>query len=456
VTQEEFARVPDAGDADLDLAVEAARAAQANWAEAAPVQRAAVLRSFSAKVRARADELAAIVCRENGQHRSLAQRSTGALVAALDYYADTIESQQQDERRVPRTFEGELVVRRTPVGVVGVITPWNYPVGLIAMKLAPALAAGCAVVIKPSPETSLDALFIADLAAEAGVPAGLINVGTGGRELGAALVSHPKIDKVAFTGSTGAGRQIASTCGEALRAVTLELGGKSAAIVLEDADLDAVREGLAFLCFANAGQSCFLNSRVLVQRSKFDQVVDLLREIAEGFVLGASDDPNATMGPLITRNQVARVESYVESARGEGATVVTGGSPTDVNGKGFFFQPTVLTGVTPQMRVFQEEIFGPVVCVLPFDDDDEAVRLANDSEFGLAGSIWTTDFDRGAALAARVETGSIGINMWTLDQNGPFGGWKASGIGKELGVEGLHEYQRVQTLYVPSTEREAA
>lgn len=450
VTEERTALIPESLPEEIDAAVTAARSAQREWAALTALERARRVQHFADVVEKNADELARTVTVENGQVRALALRSVGSLVAALRYYAEIAGQQPELEVRPPRTFAGELLIQREPIGVVGIIVPWNYPLGLIGMKLAPALASGCAVVIKPAVETSLDALLLADLAAKADLPAGIINVVTGGRDAGAALVAHPGLQKVSFTGSSAAGRSIAAACGQDLRRVTLELGGKSAAIVLSDADLAATLEGLKFLSFANAGQSCFLNSRVLVHRSLYDQVVRGLVEIAGAFVLGAPDDKSTTMGPLVSAAQRARVESYVDIALAEGATLASGGRRALE--RGYFFEPTVFVDVDHSMRIVQEEVFGPVVCVMPFDDDDQAVEMANATSYGLAGSVWSADIERATAMARRIETGSIGVNMWTLDQHGPFGGWKTSGLGKELGPEGLAEYQQVKTIDVPAQQ----
>jgi acyl-CoA reductase-like NAD-dependent aldehyde dehydrogenase len=318
------------------------------------------------------------------------------------------------------------------------------------MKLGPALAAGCTSVIKPSPETSLDTTYLLEAAEEAGIPPGVINLVTGGRDTGDALVRHPNVDKVSFTGSTAAGRIIGGVCGQALKPVTLELGGKSAAVILDDADLSTVMPGLAYLSFINTGQSCFLNSRVLAPRPMYDQVVDGLSSIARSFVLGQPLDPATTMGPLVSERQRERVEGFIATGKAEGALVTAGGGRPRGLDRGWFLEPTIFSDVDNSMTIAREEIFGPVICVIPYDTDDEAVQIANDTEYGLAGSVWGTDTERALSLARRVETGTIGLNMWTLDPGSPFGGWKSSGLGKELGPEGLDAYLNTKSINVPS------
>ena len=294
--------------------------------------------------------------------------------------------------------------------MVAAIVPWNAPQVLLASKIGPALAAGCTVVVKPSPETSLDALLLAEIAGEAGIPAGALNVVTGGRETGAGLVRHTGVDMVSFTGSTAAGREIASVCGQQLKPVSAELGGKSAAVVLADADLAAFAESVTTDLVPYSGQVCYANTRVLVHRSRLDEVLDCLRTTLAGAPLGDPADPGTVFGPLVSAVQRERVEGYIRSGLEEGARLVLGGSRPDGPSRGYYVEPTIFVDVDPRMRIFQEEIFGPVLAVVPFADDDEAVALANDSTYGLAGAVFGSDLERATGVARRMETGRIIVN----------------------------------------------
>jgi aldehyde dehydrogenase (NAD+) len=450
-TGEWIGEVPEADEQDVDAAVQAAQRAKRGWAATPPEERAALMEQLAACVDKRTSELAQTVSTENGMPLALSTRANPeTLSGLLRYYAALARSGYADETRQALSYDGTVVIQREPVGVVACIVPWNYPLGLTAMKLAPALAAGCTVVLKPSPETSLDAVLLLEAVEESGIPAGVVNLITGGRETGEHLVKHPGVDKVSFTGSTAAGRSIGAICGAALKPVTLELGGKSAAIVLDDADLTSVMAGLGFLSFVNAGQSCFLNSRVLAPRSLYSQVVEGLAQVAQSYTLGDPLDPATTMGPLVTARQRERVEGYIATGSAEGARLVTGGGRPSHLDRGWYVEPTVFADVDNSMTIAREEIFGPVVCVIPYDTDDEAIALANDSDYGLAGSVWGTDQDRALSVARRVETGTIGLNMWTLDPGSPFGGWKTSGLGKELGPEGLDAYLNTKSINVPT------
>jgi aldehyde dehydrogenase (NAD+) len=341
-------------------------------------------------------------------------------------------------------------VRRDPVGVVAAIVPWNFPQSLTMFKLAPALAAGCTVVVKPAPETAVDAFVLADAAQACGFPPGVINVITGGRDVGAYLVGHPGVDKVAFTGSTAAGRAIGEVCGRLLRPVTLELGGKSAAIVLDDADLAETVRGLSWASLLNNGQTCYLSSRILAPRSRYAEVVDAVADLASSLKVGDPADPSTRVGPLVTSAQRARVENFIAAGRREGGRVVAGGGRPQHLPVGWYVEPTVFADLAPEAAPVRDEIFGPVLCVLPYDGIDDAVRLANDSEYGLGGTVWTRDVERGLEVARRVETGSIGVNFFDLDLGAPFGGVKASGLGRELGPEGLNAYVSSKSIYLRS------
>jgi len=340
-----------------------------------------------------------------------------------------------------------VIVRHEAVGVVAAIVPWNVPQFVTMSKLAPALLAGCAIVVKPAPETPLDGFLMAELLEEAGIPKGVVSVLPAGREVGEHLVRHPGVDKVAFTGSTAAGRRIAAICGEQLKRVSLELGGKSAAIILDDADLAATVEGLKFASLMNNGQACVAQTRILASRTRYDEVVDALSTMVSSLKVGDPSDPTTEVGPLVAKRQQERVEKYIALGQEEGARVVVGGNgmPSGVD-KGWYVQPTVFANAKNDMRIAREEIFGPVVAVIPFDDVNDAVRIANDSEYGLAGSVWTSDGDTGMKIARRVRAGTFGVNQYTMDFVAPFGGYKASGIGREFGKEGLEHYLELKSI----------
>ena len=435
-----------ATESDIDAAVAAARAALPEWRGASPDHRAGVLTAFAAALHRRAQSTSELVSRENGMPMALSGGANGLFPAALlGYYAKLITSTPLEEVR-PSAI-GHTIVRHEAVGVVAAIVPWNYPQALAAFKLAPALAAGCTVVLKASPETALDALVFAEAAEEAGLPAGVLNVVPGGAQAGAHLVSHPGVDKVSFTGSTAVGRIIGEACGRLLRPVTLELGGKSAAIILDDADLDATMKGLKSVSFINNGQTCFLGSRILAPRSRYPEVVDALVGLVDGLIVGDPLNTATDIGPVVSSRQRERVLDYIETGKISGAKLVAGGGVPRDQPRGWFVSPTVFTDVHNSDRIAQEEIFGPVLAVIPYDGDDQAIALANDSEFGLAGTVWSTDSDRATEVAREMRTGTVGINDYQLDIGAPFGGVKASGIGRELGPEGLHEFFDLKSIY---------
>lgn len=453
-TEEEIGRVPVAGAKDVDLAVAAARRALdtpgAPWPTSTPAERAEVLERFAAAIEARSDEVARLVSRQNGMPISMSPLvNTHVPAAILRLYAGLARTTEWEERR-PSFTGTTTLVRREPVGVVAAIVPWNYPQTLAMMKIAPALAAGCAVVLKPALETSLDAYVLAEAAAEAGLPPGVLNIVPGGIEAGEALVAHPGVDKVAFTGSTPAGRAIAEVCGRLLRPATLELGGKSAAVILDDADLTAVMTGLASDSFANNGQTCYLSTRILAPAARYAEVLDAVSALASGLPVGDPLDPATAVGPLVTARQRERVEGYIAAARAEGARLAAGGGRPAHTERGWYVEPTVFGDVRPDMTIAREEIFGPVVTVTPYASDDEAVALANDSDFGLGGTVWSADQDRATAVARKVRTGTIGVNGYGFDINSPYGGRGASGLGRELGPEGLSAYLEWQSVYLPS------
>jgi aldehyde dehydrogenase (NAD+) len=452
-TEEPLGSVPGAAEADVDRAVDAARAAfdgPDGWAAWAPARRAAAMRSLADQLQARAPEMAHRVSSQNGMPISIAGRLEGGFpVALVRYYAGLAETLPTEEER-SGFLGGTTVVRREPIGVVGAIAPWNFPQVLSAFKYAPALAAGATLVLKPSPGTLLDAFLFAEAVAASDIPPGVVNLVPGGRETGAYLVAHRGLDKVAFTGSTGAGRQIAETCARLLRPVSLELGGKSAAIVLEDANLDLAQIGqdLFAATLLNNGQTCYLSTRILAPRSRYDEVVATIAALASSLTIGDSLDPATQLGPMASREHRDRVEGYIAKGVGEGARLVVGGGRPSGRDRGWFVEPTVFADVDNRSTIAQEEIFGPVLSVIPYTETDDAVRLANDSGYGLAGSVWTTDPQRGREVANRVRTGTIGINRYTPDPHAPFGGVKDSGLGRELGPEALAAYQQVKSIFV--------
>ena len=432
--------------ADIDAAVAAARAALGLWRSASPDHRAHALTAFAAALHRRAASTSELVTRENGMPMALSGSANGLFPAALlGYYAKLITRTPIEEVR-PSTI-GHTIVRREAVGVVAAIVPWNYPQALAAFKLAPALAAGCTVVLKASPETALDAVVFAEAAQEAGLPAGVLNVVPGGAEAGAHLVSHPGVDKVSFTGSTAVGRIIGEACGRLLRPVTLELGGKSAAIILDDADLDATMKGLRSVSFINNGQTCFLGSRILAPRARYGEVVEALAGLVASLNVGDPLDAATDIGPVVSARQRERVLDYIETGKISGARLIAGGGVPKDQHCGWFVSPTVFADVDNSDRIAQEEIFGPVLAVIPYDGDAHAVALANDSEFGLAGTVWSTDVDRATEVAREMRTGTVGVNDYQLDIGAPFGGVKASGIGRELGPEGLDEFFELKSIY---------
>lgn len=452
-TEERIGSVPAASPDDVNAAVDAARGAfddPSGWSAWSPGQRADVLRTFASELKSRASDIVTAVSSQNGMPVSIGRFSEGMVPAKmLKYYAGLAESTPASEMRTS-LVHGRTDVRREPVGVVGAIVPWNFPQILTFFKLAPALAAGCTVVLKPSSETVLDAMLVAEAAHAAGLPAGVLNIVPGpGRTAGARLVEHPGVDKIAFTGSTGAGRSIAEICGRQLKPVTLELGGKSAAIILDDADLSVVMAGLFAVTLINQGQGCYLCTRILAPRSRYREVVDAVTDMAKSLKIGDPLDDSTMIGPVASVAQRDTVESYIAKGLAEGGEVTTGGGRPAGFDRGWYVEPTVFAGLDNSAVVSREEIFGPVLSVIEYGDDDDAVRIANDSDYGLAGTVWTGDLDRGIAVAGRVHTGSIGVNGFTMDHGAPFGGVKDSGIGRELGPEGLAAYQQYKSVYLP-------
>jgi geranial dehydrogenase len=449
-TEESLGSVPEASQADVDRAVAAARKAfdESGWSTSDPAERAAVLNRFADALERRGEQLTRAVSMQNGMPLSLSEQFEGGYaVALLRYYAQLATTTEYEERR-PSPLGFDTLVRRGPIGVVGGIVPWNYPVVLSVTKIAPALAAGCTIVLKPSPGTVLDSYIVAEAAEEAGVPQGVINWVPGGRDTGDYLVNHPNVDKVAFTGSTAAGRIIGENCGRLMRPVSLELGGKSAAVILDDADLTKVTEGLYFASLANNGQTCMACTRILAPNNRYDEVVEALTSWMGSLKVGDPLDASTQVGPLASSEHRDRVEGYIAKGRGEGAKVALGGGrPADFD-KGWFVEPTVFADVDNNSTIAQEEIFGPVLSVIKYGSDDEAVKLANASDYGLGGTVWSSDHERATNIARQVQTGTIGVNGYAIDLNAPFGGVKASGIGREFGPEALGGYQQLQSVYL--------
>ncbi|WP_214102615.1 aldehyde dehydrogenase [Acrocarpospora catenulata] len=449
-TEQVIATVAAPTPDEADAAVAAARASfeSGAWRRTPVAERIATMRRLADAYAARVPELGRTLTSEMGAVIGWTQRvHAGGSVLLIQAMCDEAERYPWEEERLG----GAARVIREPGGVVVAIPPWNVPQSTLLSKLVPALLAGCSVVVKPSPETPLDALILAELIDGLGLPEGTVSILPAGREIGERLVAHPQVDHVAFTGSTAAGRSIAAVCGRDLKRVTLELGGKSAAIVLDDADLDAVAAGLRATAFNISGQACIAQTRVLAPRSRYGEVVDALAAMAGKLTLGDPFDPATDLGPLVTSAHRDRVRSYVRLGVAEGARAVAGGpdAPTGLD-RGWYLRPTVFADVDNRMRIAREEIFGPVLCVIPYADDADAVRLANDSEYGLAGTVWTTDAARADAVARQVRTGMIGVNGFRPHFSLPFGGVKASGIGREFGREGLDAFVEPKAYYHPA------
>ena len=447
-TEEPIAHVSLGGVQDIDRAVRAARDAfdHGPWPRMSPLERAAVLARASELVMARHDELAEMIAREVGTPIRQAMRSRVTNVRDMfDVHVAMAETYPWVELR--EGLRSLVEIRQEPVGVVGAIVPWNVPFSLTAAKLAPALLAGCTVVLKPAEETPLNAFALGEILADAGLPEGVLSVVPADRTVSESLVRHPGVDKISFTGSTVAGKAIASACGEQLKRYSLELGGKSAAIILDDADLEATLSLLLPATINNNGQVCVNQTRILAPRDRYDEVVEAFTEGYRALTIGDPMDMATEVGPLIHAGHRDRVEGYIRAGRDEGARLTVGGSRPGGLDRGFYVEPTVFADVDNGMRIAQEEIFGPVLAIIPYGDEDDAVAIANDSIFGLSGTVWGSDPERAAGVARQVRTGNIGVNLFTLDFAAPFGGFKQSGIGREYGPEGISAFTEIQALH---------
>ena len=447
-TEEVYFSVAEARDPDVARAVGAARAAfdDGPWPRLTHAQRAEYLRAIGAAVKERTDDVIQVWPRESGIVRGVAEAMMGGVPDAYTYYADLAETFAFEEAATPTAGGNFGMIVREPVGVVGAIIPWNAPMTLIAYKLAPALLAGCTVVLKASPEAPGAPLIMAEIAEQVGLPKGVLNVLTADREVSEALVRDPRVDKIAFTGSTAAGKKIAGIMAERIGRYSLELGGKSAAVILDDMDLEEAARALSGAeCFLS-GQVCSSLTRIVVPRRRHDQMVESLAGTFSQVRLGDPFDPDVQMGPLAMQRQRDRVESYIEIGRNEGATLATGGGrPRDLD-RGWFIEPTVFGNVDNSWRIAQEEIFGPVLSVIPAEDEEDAVRIANDTVFGLNAAVFTNDPDRAREVGGRLRAGTVGHNDFRTDFGIGFGGFKQSGVGREGGVEGLHHYLENKTM----------
>ncbi|WP_408888357.1 aldehyde dehydrogenase family protein [Myxococcus faecalis] len=442
-TEEVMGRVPEGTAEDVDRAVRAARGAFEAWASLTVPERAAFLRRLQAGLTERQDALARTMTGEVGMPLALSKAiQVGTPITVTGTYVQLLQEHAFEEQ------VGNSLVVREPVGVVACITPWNYPLHQIVAKVAPALAAGCTVVLKPSEVAPLNAFMLAEILHEAGLPPGVFNLVSGtGAVVGEALVRHPEVDMVSFTGSTRAGRRVSELAAATVKRVSLELGGKSASIILADANLKNAVKRTVGNCFLNSGQTCTAHTRMLVPRALHDEAARLAVEVATSFTVGDPFQGEAKLGPVISEAQRARVREYIQQGIREGAKLVAGG-PEQPEGlpKGYYVKPTVFAGVTPEMTIAREEIFGPVLAILPYDDEDDAVHIANSTIYGLAGGVWSEDVEHAKRVARRMRTGQVDINGGRFNPLAPFGGYRQSGNGRELGRYGLEEFQELKAM----------
>ena len=443
-TGEVMGRVPAGTPKDIDAAVAAARSAFGSWSQLSPAQRGEHLEKISAALKARSEELARTIAQEVGMPLKLAGRiQAGLPIANFSNFSRILKDFKFEER------VGNSLVVREPVGVVGAITPWNYPLHQIALKVAPALAAGCTVVLKPSEVAPFNAFILAEAVESAGLPKGVFNLVTGyGAAAGEALVKHPGVDMISFTGSTRAGKRISELAAQTVKRLALELGGKSASVILDDADLATAVKSTVNGCYLNSGQTCTALTRMLVPESKYDEAAKIAAEVAKSFTVGDPLAETTKLGPLTSQAQLERVRSYIQKGVEEGAELVAGGAepPEGVPAGGYYVRPTVFGRVNNSMTIAQEEIFGPVLSIIPYKDEEDAIRIANDTLYGLAGAVWSKDDARAQRVARRIRAGQIDVNGGAFNMNAPFGGFKQSGHGREAGVYGLEEFLEYKSL----------